>query len=112
MADFQAYGDKAVPMLAKFNGDCGAIADQMLTLEPLAQKIRKEAGAIEEVKLRKRTAEYRDKVTRHYEELAKSLGMTTADIDNKEAELKAKCSDDPKWKDAIERTGLMQKKSK
>jgi hypothetical protein len=112
MADFEAYGDKSVVMLAKFNGDCSATADQMLTLEPLAKKLRAEGGAIEDAKLHKRTAELKAKVMLHYEELLKPLNMTIDDISTKEAEMKAKCGNDPKWQDAQERTGLMKKKSK
>lgn len=110
MADFLEYGERVVPMLAKFDGDCSAMADRLLTLEPLTKKIRAEGTALDQTKIKQRAAESRDKIMQRYAELAKSLGMTTADIDKKEAEMKSKCASDPKWLDAQERTGLMKKK--
>jgi len=102
-------------MLASFYGNCSAIADQMLTLEPLAQKIRATGAAIEAdperaQKKKQRIGEMKQGVMQHYEELLKPLGKTMADITKKEAEMKTKCAGDPKWEDAIERTGLMKKR--
>jgi hypothetical protein len=115
LADFIAYGDKSVVMLASFDGNCSTIADQMLTLEPLAQKIRTNGLAIEAdparaAKKKQRIGEMKQGVMQHYEELLKPLGKTMDDITKKEAEMKTKCAGDPKWEDAIERTGLMKKK--
>src|SRR6476659_2940424 len=47
IADMGAYGEKSIPMLVKFDGDCGAIADQLLTLEPLAKSIRSVGAELE-----------------------------------------------------------------
>lgn len=110
MADFVAYGDKSVVILAKFDGNCAATADQMLTLEPLAQRLRSAGNTIGEAKIKGRAAGLKDTVMKHYEELLRPLGLTIADLDKKEAEMKAKCGSDPKWQDAQERTGLMKKK--
>ncbi len=115
LTDFLAYGDKSVVMLASFDGNCSAIADQMLTLEPLAQKIRARGTAIEAdparaAQKKQRIAEMKQQVMQHYADLLKPLGKTMDDIAKKEAEMKTKCAGDPKWEDAVERTGLMKKK--
>ncbi len=110
VADFIAYGDKSVVMLAKFDGNCDAVADQMLTLEPLAQKLRVSGVTLDEAKLRARLNAARADAMKHYEDMLKPMGLTMADLDKKEADMKAKCKGNPKYDDAVERTGLMKKK--
>jgi hypothetical protein len=115
IGDLTAYGEKSVPMLAAFDGDCGAFADKMLALEPLAQAVRARQDQLEKDPARLAAARDRVKaetpaMKAHYEPLLKPMGMTIADIDRKEVELKTKCSDDPKYRDAEQRTGLRTRK--
>lgn len=114
IADMKTYGDQTLPMMAKFDGNCGALADQMLTLEPLAQKIRSRSAALEskQMQMKQRMGEVRGPMMEHYAEVLKPLGLTMADVEKKEAEIKAKCAGDAKYHDAEERVGLMKKKSK
>jgi hypothetical protein len=112
--DMKTYGDKTLPMMANFSGDCGALADQMLTLEPLAQQIRGRSAALEskQIAMKQRMGEVKGPMMQHYDEVLKPLGLTLADVEKKEAEIKAKCASDAKYHDAEERVGLMKKKSK
>ena len=111
--DMKTYGDKTLPIMAGFNGDCGALADQMLTLEPLAQKIRGRSAALEskQIAMKQRMGEVKGPMMQHYDEVLKPMGLTLADVEKKEAEIKAKCASDAKYHDAEERVGLMKKKS-
>src|SRR5882724_8374426 len=117
IADMKAYGDKSLPMMMKFDGDCGALADQMLTLEPLAQSILKRGTEIQsspdgEAKMKLRMRDEKAPMMKHYDDLLKPLGATMADVEKKEAEIKAKCASDARYHEAEERTGIMKKKSK
>jgi len=111
IADVMAYGDKTVPMMATWGGDCDALADKMLTMESLADEIRVRTAAIEadparKAKLQAKKKETMAKVMAHYDELLKPLGKTTADIDKAEVAIKQLCSSNPKYKDAEQRVGL------
>jgi hypothetical protein len=117
IAGMKEYGDKMLPMMLSFTGDCGAIADQMLTLEPLAQSLRKMGGEIEadparSVAMKARMRDAKGPMMEHYDQLLKPLGATMADVEKKEAEIKAKCAGDAKYHDAEDRVGIMKKKSK
>jgi len=117
IADVMAYGDKTVPMMATWGGDCDALADKMLTLEPLALAIRAETEKIEadparKAKLQAKKTETMANVMKHYDELLKPLGKTTADIDKAEVAIKQLCSSNPKYKDAEQRVGLKVRKGK
>ena len=117
VAGMMEYGNKSLPMMMKFDGDCGAIAEQMLTLEPLAQSLRKlgtdlQADPDKSIKMKLRMRDAKGPAMAHYDEVLKPFGATMADVEKKEGEIKAKCASDPKYQDAEERTGLMKKKSK
>jgi hypothetical protein len=111
IADVMAYGDKTVPMMATWGGDCDALADKMLALEPLADSIRARTAVIEadparKAKLQALKKDTIAKVMSHYEELLKPYGKTTADIDKAEVAIKQLCSSNAKYKDAEQRVGL------
>lgn len=111
------YGDKSLPILAKFDGNCGALADQMMALEPLAQSLRAlgtriELDPVRQGKLKARMRDAKDPVTKHYEETLAPYHLSLADLEKKDTEMKAKCAKDPRFIEAQERTGLMKKKSK
>jgi hypothetical protein len=112
-ADMTEYGVKATPIMLAFNGDCGALADKMLVLEPLAQRIRARGTELEADPARYRTARERMRgmkaeVIAKYE--AAIAPATMADAEKKEAEIKAKCRGDASYEAAMERVGLMKKK--
>ncbi len=117
VADIDSYGQQTVPMLVKFDGDCDRFADQMLTLEPLVKTIRAlgvqiEADPALHARMEERMRDARAPMMKRYEEQLKPLGLTTADVDKKEAEMKAKCAGNAKWADAQKRIGVMKRKAK
>jgi len=113
IADVMAYGDKTVPMMATWSGDCDALATKMLELEPLAQSIRVRTAAIEADPAKKAALDAHKKdlpnMMNHYDELLKPYGKTTADIDKAEDAIKQLCSSNPKYKDAEQRVGLKKR---
>ena len=110
IADVTAYGDKTVPMMATWGGDCDALATKMLELEPLAGSIRARTALIDADPAKKAALDARKKdlpnIMKHYDELLKPYGKTTADIDKAEAAIKQLCSSNEKYKDAEQRVGL------
>ncbi len=118
VADTIEYGFKTPPILLAFDGDCSAQADRILTLEPLVKRIRHNTlqlliGAPDgtEADLNARFHERQDEVMAKITEQIVASHHTMAEVDAKEAEMSAKCRNDPKVKDAIHRTGVFKKKS-
>ncbi|MGE5185861.1 MAG: hypothetical protein ACM31C_27580 [Acidobacteriota bacterium] len=115
LADMAAYGEKSLPIVVGFDGDCAKVADRMLTLEPLAKSIRDRTDQLEADPARHAAARDRMKamkagVIARYEAVLRPLGKTLADVDAKQAEMKDKCADDPRFRDAEQRTGLKKRK--
>ncbi len=115
LSDMAAYGEKTLPIVVGFDGDCAKLADRMLTLEPLAKSIRARSEQLEADPARRAAARDRmmamkDSVIARYEAVLKPLGKTLADMDASEKAMKDKCADDPRFRDAEQRTGLKKRK--
>lgn len=112
--DMMAYTEKVLPLLAAFDGDCAAQGERMLELEPLAQKIRV-AGSALEADPAKRAAFRAKMQSKRPEVMAKvsaklaAAGLTEADMDRREKELKEKCANDASFQQAMKRVGLRKK---
>lgn len=117
VADTLTYVDQLPGILIAFDGDCGAHATRLLTLEPLVASIRKRS---EELRASRADADkvLKDRLMTHKTETLGKLddelrakGLTRADVEAKERAVKAACDADPRVKDAMDRVGLFKKKT-
>lgn len=113
-ADMIAYTKQMPGILQEFAGDCPAHATRLLVLEPLARSIRTRAGALtpdETKSVRERIAARKVEILAQIDADLAAKHLTRADIEAKEAAVKAACDNDPQVKDAMDRVGLFKKKS-
>ncbi len=115
--DTLAYMDQLPPILLAFDGDCGAHAARLLALEPLVSSIRKRSEELLTTNpdspqlLRDRLMTHKSATLAKLEEQLRAKGATRADVEAKERDVKTKCGDDARVKDAMDRVGLFKKKS-
>jgi hypothetical protein len=114
ISDTTAYDEKYDVIVVKFAGDCGAAADQLLTLEPLARSIHAHLAAIEGSPPRRRTLLERNMAARpgnsqRHDALLKRLGATEGDILHNEPAMLEGCANDPKFRDAKARASRSEK---
>jgi len=111
-ADMVAYTKQLPTILQAFDGDCAAHATRLLTLEPQAQSIRGRAVALspeDNKSVRARMAARKAEILAEIDADLAAKHLTRADIEAKEAAVKAACDTDPKVKDAMTRVGLFKK---
>lgn len=115
--DTLTYMDQLPPILLAFDGDCGAHATRLLALEPLVASIRKRSDELlaanpdSPQQLKDRLMTHKTATLAKLEEQLRAKGMTRADVEAKEREVKTKCAADPRVKDAMDRVGLFKKKT-
>jgi hypothetical protein len=108
--------EQMVPLLAAFDGDCAAQAKRMLTLEPLAGKLRASVAALD-ADPKRQAAVRAEMQSRKAESDAKmqaklaAAGTTEAELRKKGEDMDAKCGSDPGFQDAMKRAGVRKKKS-
>ncbi len=119
VADTIEYSFKTSPILLAFDGDCSRHADRLLALEPLAKKIRENtmrlmAGRADhsDTDVKAKLLEHKDEIMAKINDQLAAGHKTIADVEAMDAEIRAKCGDDPKVKDAMERTGVFKRKKR
>ncbi len=107
------YTSSMVPVLASFDGDCKAHVQRMLTLEPMALKISAYADAHPEFdgQMKAWMMAHRTEVGMKMEQAVIATKLSKLELGKKEADIKAKCASDPAFQDAMNRIGVMKKKS-
>ena len=98
--------------MMSFDGDCDAYADRLLTLEPLVKSIRAitDAHPDVEVQVKGFMKLHKDDVLKKLDAAVKALGTTREAVETKEADAKAKCGDNARVHDAMDRVGVFKKK--
>jgi len=107
------YTYQMVPLLASFDGDCAAQIERMKKLEPLVQQIRDDSALVgPDVDLR-----IKDHMRAHKDELVAKMNaaiaathLTKDQLEQKDAAIKAKCGEDPAYKEEMNRIGVLRKK--
>jgi hypothetical protein len=115
--DSLAYSSASLPVMMAFDGDCKAQIDRLLTLEPLAKKIR--AATTQLVALDPAgQADVKAELMKHkapaMAELTSWLDdhhATMADADAKEQAIRKACGDDPAFGAAMDRVGVFKKRT-
>ncbi len=112
--EMSEFTERMVPLILAFDGDCAAQAKRMLTLEPLATKLRASVAALDadparqaavraQIAGRKADSDAKMKAT------LSAAGATDADVTKKGADMDAKCGSDPAFQDALKRAGVRKK---
>lgn len=106
------YMEQMPAVLFSFDGDCDAYADRLLTLEPLVKSIRAitDAHPDVEVQVKGFMKLHRDDVLKKLDAAVKALGTTREAVEAKDAEAKAKCGDNARVHDAMDRIAILKKK--
>jgi hypothetical protein len=107
------YTYQMIPLLASFDGDCAAQIERMKKLEPLVQKIRDDnalAGPDVDVKIKDYMRAHKDEVVAKMNAQIAAVHLTKDQIEQKDAEIKAKCGQDPAYQDEMNRIGVLRKK--
>jgi hypothetical protein len=107
------YTFQMVPLLASFDGDCAAQIERMKKLEPLVQKIRDDnalAGPDVDVKIKSYMRAHKDEVVAKMNAQLVAVKLSKEQLEQKDAAIKAKCGEDPAYKDEMNRIGVMRKK--
>jgi hypothetical protein len=106
------YMEQMPAVLLSFDGDCDAYADRLLTLEPRVKSIRAISAEHPdaEVQVKGYLKLHKTDVLAKLDAAVKALGTTREAVEAKEADAKAKCGDNARVQDAMDRVGVFKKK--
>jgi hypothetical protein len=113
--DTVRYAEQMAPALLGFDGDCGKLAERMLTVEPLALSLRTRISALsadDRASFDARLKAMKSDVMTKFDKQLAAMGKTRDDVDRKEAEAVAACKDDPRVTAAMDRVGVFKRKRK
>jgi len=108
------YTYQMIPLLAGFDGDCDHQIAAMAKLEPLVDKIRADtaaAGPDVDTRIKSYMMEHKQDVVDAINKQLDLAKMSRADLEMKDADVKAKCGSNPKYQAEMNRIGVMKKKS-
>lgn len=108
------YTYQMIPLLAGFDGDCDHQIAAMAKLEPLVDKIRADtlaAGPGIDVRIKSYMMEHKQEVVDGINKQLELAKMSRADLEMKDADVKAKCGSNPKYQAEMNRIGVMKKKT-
>jgi len=108
------YTYQMIPLLAGFDGDCDHQIAAMAKLEPLVDKIRADtlaAGPDIDVRIKSYMMEHKQEVVDAINKQLELAKMSRADLEMKDADVKAKCGSNPKYQAEMNRIGVMKKKT-
>jgi hypothetical protein len=114
VADMAQYTVDMMPIMIPWDGNCDAHIKRMLAIEPFVKSLRDRAAALSEdqqAEVKRELGDHRDEILAKVDAQLAAANMRRADIDKREAEIKAKCGADARYQDAMDRIGVFKAKS-